>query len=65
MSAITVLPPGGGEVVGDAPDRRVEILSDPELAKRLGRAGKERARERFLTPRYLRDWLELMRDLDV
>src|SRR3954447_24979952 len=28
MSAITVLPPGGGEAVGDAADRRVEILSD-------------------------------------
>jgi len=49
----------------EAAERGVEILSDPELAKRLGRAGKERARERFLTPRYLRDWLELMRDLDV
>jgi trehalose synthase len=48
-----------------AAERSVEILRDPELAKRLGRAGKERARERFLTPRYLRDWLELMRDLDL
>jgi trehalose synthase len=48
-----------------AADRAVEVLRDPELAKRLGRAGKERARERFLTPRYLRDWLELMRDLDL
>ena len=28
MSAATVIAPGGGEVVGDAPDRRVEILSD-------------------------------------
>jgi mannose-6-phosphate isomerase-like protein (cupin superfamily) len=28
MTAPTVIPPGGGEVVGDAPDRRVEILSD-------------------------------------
>ena len=27
----TVIPPGGGEVVGDAPDRRVEILSDHDL----------------------------------
>ena len=24
----SVIPPGGGEVIGDAPDRRVEILSD-------------------------------------
>jgi quercetin dioxygenase-like cupin family protein len=26
--SVTVIPPGGGEVIGDAPDRRVEILSD-------------------------------------
>jgi quercetin dioxygenase-like cupin family protein len=25
-----VVPPGGGEIIGDAPDRRVEILSDHE-----------------------------------
>jgi trehalose synthase len=49
----------------EAAKRAIEILSDPELAKRLGRAGKERARERFLTPRLLRDWLELMRDLEL
>ena len=30
---------------------------DPELGKRLGRAGKEHARSDFLTPRLLRDWL--------
>jgi mannose-6-phosphate isomerase-like protein (cupin superfamily) len=28
MSEPTVIAPGGGEVVGDSPDRRVEILSD-------------------------------------
>ena len=28
MSEPTVIPPGGGEVIGDAPDRRVEILGD-------------------------------------
>jgi trehalose synthase len=48
-----------------AAERAIEVLSDPGLAKRLGRAGKERARERFLTPRLLRDWLELMRELAV
>jgi trehalose synthase len=48
-----------------AAERALEILADPELAKRLGRAGKERAREHFLTPRLLRDWLELMGDLGV
>jgi quercetin dioxygenase-like cupin family protein len=30
VSEPVVVPPGGGEVVGDAPDRRVEILSDHE-----------------------------------
>ncbi|MBA2240729.1 MAG: cupin domain-containing protein [Solirubrobacterales bacterium] len=28
MSEPTVIPPGGGEIVGDAPERRVEILAD-------------------------------------
>src|SRR5215210_2578391 len=28
MREPAVIPPGGGEVVGDSPDRRVEILSD-------------------------------------
>jgi trehalose synthase len=48
-----------------AAERTLEILADPELAKRLGRAGKERAREHFLTPRLLRDWLQLMGELGV
>ncbi len=30
MSELSLIPAGGGEVVGDAPDRRVEILSDHE-----------------------------------
>src|ERR1044072_5346080 len=37
--------------------RCLEILADPELGKRLGRAGKEHARSEFLSPRLLRDWL--------
>ncbi len=28
MTEPSVIPPGGGEIVGDSPDRRVEILSD-------------------------------------
>ncbi len=47
----------------EAADRTVEILEDPELAKRIGRAGKEHAREHFLTPRLLRDWLRLFTEL--
>ena len=44
----------------EAARRSIEVLSDPDLAKRLGRAGKERVRSRFLTPRLLRDWLHLL-----
>ncbi|MGH2961886.1 MAG: glycosyltransferase [Solirubrobacterales bacterium] len=44
----------------EAARRCIELLSDPELAKRLGRAGKERVRANFLTPRLLRDWLRIL-----
>jgi trehalose synthase len=43
--------------------RCLEILRDPGLGKQLGREGKEHARRRFLTPRLLRDWLQLFTDL--
>jgi trehalose synthase len=45
--------------------RALEILADPALGKQLGRAGKETVRQRFLTPRLLRDWLELFERLGV
>jgi len=45
--------------------RSLEILADPGLGKRLGRAGKETVRRRFLTPRLLRDWLELFEGLEI
>jgi trehalose synthase len=45
--------------------RCLEILRDPGLGKQLGREGKEHARRRFLTPRLLRDWLQLFGDLDA
>ena len=48
-----------------AAKRCVEILADPELGKRLGRAGKEHARERFLSPRLLMNWLEILTDLEA
>jgi trehalose synthase len=48
----------------DAAKRAIEILSDPELGRRLGRAGKERTRERFLTPRLLLDWLRIFTALE-
>jgi trehalose synthase len=43
--------------------RCLEILADPELGMRLGRAGKEHARHEFLSPRLLRDWMELLAEL--
>jgi len=45
--------------------RCLEILRDPGLGKQLGREGKEHARRMFLTPRLLRDWLQLFSDLDA
>ena len=45
--------------------RCLEILADPALGKFLGKAGKEHARREFLSPRLLRDWLELFTALDA
>jgi trehalose synthase len=44
--------------------RCTEVLSDPELGRKLGRSAKERTRERFLSPRLLRDWLRLFSQLN-
>jgi trehalose synthase len=44
-------------------DRAVRILREPELGKQLGRAGKERVRTHFLTPRLLLDWLRIFHSL--
>ena len=45
--------------------RCIEILRDPGLGKHLGRSGKEHARREFLSPRLLRDWMELLTKLDT
>jgi trehalose synthase len=45
--------------------RALELLRDPLLGRRLGRAGKESVRRRFLTPRLLRDWLSVFVGLGV
>jgi trehalose synthase len=45
--------------VEECAERCLEVLRDPALGKQLGRAGKEAVRQRFLTPRLLRDWLRL------
>jgi trehalose synthase len=51
--------------VDQCAQRSIEILDDPGLGKRLGRAGKESARKRFLMPRLLRDWLELFEAIEA
>ena len=43
--------------------RCLEILENPGLGKSLGREGKEHARREFLSPRLLRDWLQLIGDV--
>lgn len=42
-------------------ERLVALLRDPAAARRIGRAGRERVRERYLVPRLLRDELRLYR----
>ncbi|MFL5839409.1 MAG: glycosyltransferase [Thermoleophilaceae bacterium] len=44
-------------------ERVKAILREPDLGRRLARAGKEHVRKNFLTPRLLRDWLGIFRDL--
>jgi trehalose synthase len=39
------------------------LLGDPALARRIGVAGRERVRERFLEPRHLHQWVSVLRDL--
>jgi trehalose synthase len=41
----------------------LEILADPDRARRMSLAGKEHVRRHFLTPRLLRDWLALFNRL--
>jgi trehalose synthase len=45
--------------------RAIEILQDPTLGIMLGRAGKESVRRKFLSPRLLRDWLELFESIEA
>jgi trehalose synthase len=57
----------GGRLVDDVEQcatAMLELLGDPELARELGRRGRERVREHFLLPRLLRDELALLAALD-
>ncbi len=44
-------------------ERVKAMMREPELGRRLARAGKEHVRKNFLTPRLLRDWLQIFKDL--
>jgi trehalose synthase len=44
-------------------ERALFLLNNPQDAKAVGRAGHERVRERFLTPRLIRDELRLLASL--
>ena len=43
--------------------RAVELLRDPDMARRMGIAARESVRERYLTSRVLADYLSLVREL--
>jgi trehalose synthase len=49
--------------VEECADRTLRVLRDPELGRALGRRGKEFIRQRFLSPRYLRDYLRILLQL--
>jgi trehalose synthase len=51
------------DTVEECADRVAGILDDPGLGRALGRQGKERVRQEFLTPRLLRDWLKIFTEL--
>ena len=51
------------EMIPYLQNRCIDILQDPALGKALGRRGKAHVRKHFLTPRYLRDYLEIFSEL--
>ena len=44
-------------------DKIIEILRKPELAKEIGKKGKETVRDKFLITRLLRDYLDLFNEM--
>jgi trehalose synthase len=46
--------------VTECADATVRLLRDPDLRDRMGAAGRERVRERFLVTRELEDQVRLM-----
>jgi trehalose synthase len=49
--------------VQECANRIVYLLQHPQVAERMGRAGKEYVRQNFLVTRYLRDYLKILNRL--
>lgn len=47
----------------EAAKKIVRLIKNPELSKRLGEAGHQTVKEKFLMPRLLRDYLKLFKEL--
>ena len=47
--------------VKECADRIVKLLENPELAKEMGKKGKEHVRNNFLVTRHLLDWFEFLK----
>lgn len=48
------------ETIGQAAERMVQVVKDPELRRELGDNARERVREKFLMTRLMEDWLDLI-----
>ncbi|MFC2107846.1 glycosyltransferase [Candidatus Bipolaricaulota bacterium] len=51
------------EAYDDAAERVLKLLKDPDLCAEFGKAGREHVRGRFLIPRLLLDWLNVLKGL--
>jgi trehalose synthase len=51
------------ESTEECAQRTIELLEDPQLAGKMGAAGRELVRENFLTTREVGDWLRLIADI--
>ena len=51
------------EAYDAAAERVLTLLKDPNLCAEFGNAGREHVRGKFLIPRLLLDWLNVMKEL--
>lgn len=52
------------ETIEEAAERIVRLLKDRELCRTIGERAKETVRRRFLMPRLMEDWLDLMESFE-